>query len=153
MRRTGPALAAMLLAAQASAEVAAPGLAGLVDEARAECAGFDGGVLDVPDAAGIRTDLTGDGRGWILDYAQMSCSTAASLFCGSGGCLAALVVGDHVTTRMSQGLEVVTFGAKPVVLIEVHGSLCGGINPTPCVEALVWDGEAGRFSTVAPRPE
>ena len=46
------------------------------------------------------------------------------------------------TSLLNQGWDVVTFGRNRVLLMDVHGSRCGGINPTPCVEALAWDQEA-----------
>lgn len=147
------ALAGLATAAPAPAETYAPALIALIDEATAACRAFENGTLDVPGDAAVRLDLTGDGRGWVLDHGRMACSSAASLFCGSGGCLTAFVVGDHVTTRMSQGYGMAQLGDRPVILVDVHGALCGGINPTPCVEALVWDGDRETFSTVAPPPE
>lgn len=155
MRRAVPALPVLLIASAALAQsddMPLP-LAAALETARAECASFDGGSLDIGYAAVSRPDLTGDGTpDWALDESQLACSSAASLFCGTGGCMVTFVVGDTATERLTKGWQVVEFGPWHVVLLQVHGSLCGGINPTPCVEALVWDSDAQRFSTPVPAP-
>ncbi len=51
------------------------------------------------------------------------------------------LVSDEVHSMLNKGWNIVTFGAEKVLLTQVHGSQCGGINPTPCVTASVWDGE------------
>lgn len=41
-------------------------------------------------------------------------------------------------------------GRDRVLLADVDGSQCGGINPTPCIVASVWDAEKKVWrSTVA----
>jgi hypothetical protein len=128
-------------------------LATRLEAARAECEGFEGGTLHVGDTTLSRPDLNGDGvPDWVLDETGLSCSSAVSLFCGTGGCMVSFLVGDIVTERLSKGWQVVAFGQMQVLLIRVHGSLCDGINPTPCVEAMVWDSAQHRFSTIAPQP-
>lgn len=121
----------------------------VVDDARADCESFEAGEFAAEGSAVQQIDLTGSGEGWIVDTGKMSCSSAASMYCGSGGCGLSMVVGDSVTERIAARWQVMTFFSAPVVLLNVHGSLCGGINPTPCVEALVWDSEAGQFSSIA----
>lgn len=151
--RWGTALAGMVLAGTAAAQDVPPAVNAAIEAAAAECAGFEGGQLAVGDDAVIAADLTGSGNGWVLDFAGLSCSSMASFACGSGGCRVLFGVDDHVTERLAAGWALVEFGPAPVILLDVHGSLCGGINPTPCVEAIVWDGEAGAFSSLAPRDQ
>ncbi len=149
-----PTLFALAAAGAPLAAQEAPGaLTDALDSAAAECAAFEGGVLTVPESAPREVYLGGAGGGWVLDFADLSCSSMASFGCGTGGCRVLFAVGDHVTERFAAGWTVVAFGVRPVVLLDVHGSLCGGANPTPCVEAMVWDAEGGQFSTLAPRAE
>jgi hypothetical protein len=139
----------LLIPGTGSAQNAPPALNEAIETAATECASFEGGVLAVPQGAPRPVDLTGDGSVWVLDFADLACSTMVSFACGTGGCQMLFAVGDHVTERLAAGWTVADFGARSVILLDVHGSRCGGINPTPCVEALVWDGEAGQFMTVA----
>ncbi len=152
----GPA-AALLLAATATAaqapEPLPPALAVVLQAARADCASIDGGQLTVDDGAISRPDLTGDGApDWAFDTARLTCSSAASLYCGTGGCGVSFLVGDTLTQTLAKGWQVLAMPPLTAVLLQVHGSLCGGINPTPCLEAWVWDAERGQFSTVRPGP-
>ena len=128
-------------------------VADIVEGARADCESFEAGAFSMQPEAARREDLTGGGEGWVVDTALMSCSSAASMYCGSGGCSVSFVVGDHVTERIAAGWGIVPFGDRSVLLLDVHGSLCGGINPTPCVEALTWDAETAEFTSLAPRPQ
>lgn len=146
-------LALALVSGNALADDQATVLDPVIDALRQECAAFESGVLTVPDDAIQQTDLTGDGRGWVLDYGKVDCSSMASLSCGTGGCGLALVVDDHVTERLTKGWQVVDMPPYRVVLTQVHGSLCGGTNLTPCFEALVWDEAVSGFSTLTPREE
>ncbi|MEM1077306.1 MAG: hypothetical protein AAGI09_02160 [Pseudomonadota bacterium] len=136
----GPALAQDLPAA----------LQAEIDTARADCAAFENGTLDVPWGTTTRTDLTGDGTmDLVLDLGKLRCSSAASLYCGTGGCSVLFAVGDTVTRRLSKGWSVERFGPLTVVLNQRHGNDCGGTNLRPCVEAMVWSPEESRFSSLA----
>mgnify|MGYP001128645601 CR=1 FL=1 len=143
--------------AQELADLPEP-LAAFVDEARMACADFEGGTLAVEWGAVRRVDLDGDLRpDWALNESGFACSSAASLFCGTGGCRTHFLVGgspgeNAVGSFLNRGWDVVTFGRDRVVLLDVHGSACGGINPTPCVNAVVWDGEGGAWRTVQAPP-
>lgn len=134
-------------------------LAAFVEEARAACADFEGGTLAVEWGAVRRVDLDGDLRpDWALNESGFACSSAASLFCGTGGCRTHFMVRDapgegSVGSFLNRGWEAITFGRDRVVLLDVHGSACGGINPTPCVNAVVWDAEGGAWRTVQAPPE
>ncbi|WP_425091370.1 hypothetical protein [Tropicimonas sp. S265A] len=121
-----------------------------LDEARGECAAFENGELTVAWDAVRRTDLTGDGQlDHVLDLQKLTCSSAASLYCGTGGCSVLFVVGDTVTERLSKGWSVERFDFLTVLLNQMHGSACGGTNLNPCVEALVWDHDENRFFSLA----
>ncbi|MCA8883734.1 MAG: hypothetical protein KDA50_08315 [Rhodobacteraceae bacterium] len=124
----------------------------LLSQRQAECSGFDEGTLTLEDGAVAQADLDGDGQpDWVLDESHLRCSSAASLYCGTGGCGVSFLVNDVLSTHLAKGWALTELGPLRAVLLQVHGSRCGGINPTPCVEALVWDPGAARFSTVAPQ--
>ena len=60
--------------------------ADLIERARSECAGFNSGAFDVTEKAITSHDITGDGRPEeVVDASQFACSTAASMWNGSGG--------------------------------------------------------------------
>jgi hypothetical protein len=122
-----------------------------VTAARKACVDFNNGEFALEWGAIVRTDLDGDPQlDWVLNESGFACSSAASLYCGTGGCESHFLVGDTLASLLTQGWEVVTFGRHRVLLTDVHGSRCGGINPTPCVQSLVWDGEAKAWRSVQP---
>lgn len=126
-------------------------LAEKVEAAQKACANFENGEFALEWGAVNRVDLDGDLRpDWVLNDSAFACSSAASLYCGTGGCESHFLVGDIVISLLNQGWDVVTFGQNRVLLVDVHGSRCGGINPTPCVEALAWDQETKAWRSVQP---
>lgn len=113
-----------------------------VTAARAACASLDKGEFALDWGAVTRTDLDGDFYpDWVLDESRFACSTAVSLYCGTGGCVSHFLIGDALTSLLNQGWTMARIGHNRVLLTDVHGSRCGGINPTPCVLAHVWDAE------------
>lgn len=116
-----------------------PALQARIDAATADCKGFDNGTLTVPAQALSRPDLNGDGApDWALDEGALQCSTAASLFCGSGGCSTAFVIDGTETEIFGRDWELVTTTFGPVLLSFTGGVDCGESNAAPCVRALVW---------------
>lgn len=114
-----------------------------IDASRADCAGFDSGAFALEDGAIQRVDLDGDGDDdWVLNENRYACSTAASLYGGTGGSMSHFLIDGEVKSILNQGWDIATFGSHTVLLAQVHGSNCEGINPTPCVTASVWDAEA-----------
>lgn len=119
-----------------------PQLAAKVAAAADACAGFENGTFALDYGAVSRVDLDGDiARDWVVDEAGFLCSSAASLYCGTGGCMSHFLVGDTVASLLNQGWDMATLGPFRVLLADVHGSQCGGVNPTPCVVASVWDAD------------
>ena len=115
-----------------------------VETAAKACAGFDNGEFSLEWGSVERVDLDGDlYRDWVLNEYGFACSTAVSLYCGTGGCMSHFSVNDEVHSLLNRGWDVVDLGSNRVLLADVHGSQCGGINPTPCVTASVWDAENG----------
>ncbi|WP_170429409.1 hypothetical protein [Ruegeria arenilitoris] len=126
------------------------GLREKVDLAAQACAEFNDGQFDLGWGAVERVDLDGDLRhDWVLNESGFACSSAASLYCGTGGCMSHFWVGEEVRSLLNQGWTVVDFGRQRVVVADVHGSNCDGINPTPCVTASVWDAEAKTWRSSA----
>ena len=124
-------------------------LAEKVDVARQACANFNNGEFALEWGAVTRTDLDGDlSPDWVLDESAYACSTAVSLFCSTGGCVSHFMVGDVVSSFRNRGWTVLTFGRNRVLLTDVHGSACGGINPTPCYVARAWDPDAKLWRSV-----
>ncbi|MCV2867629.1 hypothetical protein OEW28_03190 [Defluviimonas sp. WL0002] len=125
---------------------------GILSEARAACESFEGGSFD-PGNAVTDIDLTGDGAADILvDESAFSCTSAASMYCGSGGCMLHAVVGDRVESWQATGWQVIDWGQARILLIGRDGGWCGGAGSQACFEALNWSD--GRFLTVMPgQPE
>jgi len=118
--------------------------------AKEACAEFNGGQFALEWGAIERVDLDGDLRAdWVLNESAFACSTAASLYGGTGGSMSHFLADGQLNSLLNRGWEVVSFGRDRVVLADVHGSQCGGINPTPCVTSSVWDGEAKEWRSTS----
>jgi len=133
----------------------APGvaLAGPADDvlarAAADCAGFENGVFTAAEDAVQAVDLTGDGvPETVVDAGKFQCSSAASLYGGSGGTWLTVVVDGKAQDFLAQAWTVTDFAGAKVLLLYHNGVDCGGIGVDPCVEALVWGD--GRFMSVRP---
>ena len=125
-----------------------------IEEAREACAEFNNGEFVLQWGGVSRVDLDGDLRSdWVLDEFGFACSSAASLYCGTGGCMSHFLVGEALHSLFNQGWDLVTFGPHRVLLADVHGSQCGGINPTPCTTASIWDTEDHRWRSAAAKWE
>jgi hypothetical protein len=117
-----------------------------VVQAQQACSDFENGQFSLEWGAVARVDLDGDLRpDWVLNEVFFACSSAASLYCGTGGCMSHFLVGDDLASVLNQGWDVVYFGSNRVLLTDVHGSQCGGISPTPCVVANTWDRETSQW--------
>lgn len=149
--RAALAALALLAGLPAAAQDLPPPVQAQIDDARADCESFEAGDFSMAPEALQQIDLTGDGTpDWVVDESHMECSSAASMYCGSGGCGLSLIVGDLVAETLARGWTVVDVFGTPAVLLDVHGALCGGVGPTPCAEALTWDPDSQRFTSVAP---
>ena len=119
-----------------------------VEAARQACSDLDNGQFAVEFGAVHRVDLDGDlYSDWVLDEAGFACSTAASLYCGTGGCMTHFLVEDELHSLLNQGWDLVDLRSNRVLLAYVHGSQCGGTNPTPCATVSTWDTEEKRWRT------
>lgn len=118
----------------------------ILSEAAAMCTEQDNGVFS-SEGAVLSLDVTGDGQpDTVVDEVLFTCSTAASLYGGSGGSMIHVFVGDVQSDFLVQGYEVLNWGGRSILLLALHGTSCNGIGADPCFEALVWNTD--RFMTV-----
>lgn len=137
-------LVAAVLTGNARAETAEQKV---FEAARADCKAFENGVFATTRKAIPRIDLTGDGKpDTIIDSVDFRCSTAGTLWCGTGGCALTIIVDGTAHDFLAKGWKVVDWGRFKVLLLQVHGSECGGTNLLTCVRAVVWSD--GAFRTV-----
>lgn len=137
-------LAALFLALPAAADPVTDILA----TAAADCASFENGVLDATDAA-IPTDLDGlEPVDTVIDLSRVSCSSAASMYCGSGGCSLFAVIGEASWEFQAEGWRMIDWDGRPILLIARDGGWCGGAGAQVCYEAVSWSG--GAMMTVMP---
>lgn len=124
----------------------------LVDEAAANCADFEDGTFDPGEARHEVTlrQYAGSLTVEIIDESAYSCSSAASLFCGSGGCMLHVIAQGQVTSWQVTGWQVVEWGPDSILLLGRDGGWCGGAGAEVCYEAVVWSN--GRPLTVGPVP-
>ncbi len=119
-----------------------------IESATLACAEIDDGEFALDWGAIERVDLDGDlYADWVLNEYGFACSSAASLYCGTGGCMSHFLVGDTLQSLLNKGWSLEVIGPFKALLAQVHGSQCGEINPTPCVTASVWDTEEGHWQT------
>ena len=110
----------------------------IVQKAKRECAEIDDGKFNATEQAITLHDFTGDGRPEeIVDASQFSCSTAASLWGGSGGTYLWLIVDGKSYEFLAHKWQVVDMDGQKVLLLAVHSSECGD-TIGPCYRALVW---------------
>lgn len=133
---------------------AAPAAADPVDDilaaAAADCSSLDNGVFEAPDSV-IQIDLDGDGEpDRIVDTSNFKCSSALSLYCGSGGCVIHAVIGEASWEFQAEGWRMIDWDGRPILLIARDGGWCGGAGAQVCYEAVVWS--HGDMLTVMPPP-
>ena len=132
-----------LAAGSAAAQVTADAV---IDEADQQCRAFEQGVFHTTDEALVRIDLSGDGEpDALVDGHGFRCSSG-NLYCGTGGCPLTLLVDGTRTDLLAKAWRVLDWGSHRVLLLQVHGSGCGGTNLRTCMEAVVWS--EGAFQSV-----
>lgn len=115
--------------------------------AEADCKSYQNGKLIMTKKAWPRVDLTRDGRpDVIVDAREFRCTTAATLWCGTGGCPITVITDGTPHEFLAKGWKIVDWSNLAVLLLEVHGSECGGTNLRKCVRAEVWS--EGEFRSV-----
>ncbi|MEK6249884.1 MAG: hypothetical protein N2C12_16990 [Planctomycetales bacterium] len=82
-----------------------------VNHAQQACSDFDNGEFALEWGAVARVDLDGDmSPDWVLNEVFFACSSAVSLYCGTGGCMSHFLVGDVLGSLLNQGWDVVDLG-------------------------------------------
>ena len=86
-------------------------------------------------------DLNDDGEpDYVIDTNEMN----ASCFCGSGGCTIEAWVSDRGDYAMAYQSNVRGWqvspkeGLPPVLIVDVHGTACGGVGADICLKAFVY---------------
>lgn len=137
----------------APAPAASPEAQRLLDQASDDCKSFENGLFDAGDAV-VPIELTsqyGMIEAEVVDTSKFACSSAASLYCGSGGCMLNLIVGDATYAWQATGWRLIDWGPDRILLIGRDGGWCGGSGAEVCYEAVVWSGD--RLLTVGDAPE
>ena len=145
------AVCALLLSAGGALAVS-PAAQELLDEAAATCSDFENGAFDPGDAV---TEITltsqfGSIDAELMDESKYACSSAASMYCGTGGCMLNVVIDGTVTSWQATGWRLLDWGPDTILLIGRDGGWCGGAGAEVCYEALVWSN--GKVLTVGPEP-
>ena len=116
----------------------------IVQQAKSECANFEGGEFSATEDTITLHDFTGDGRPEeIVDASQFSCSTSASMWGGSGGTLLWAIVAGEKHELLAHAWRVVDVDGQKVLLLAVHSSECSD-TVGPCYRALVWSDDGFR---------
>ena len=97
----------------------------LIDRAAAECRSFQNGEFDVGDAV---TEIElgsqfGKVTAELVDESKYACSSAASLYCGTGGCMLNLIVDGAVRAWQATGWRLIEWGPDRILLIGRDGRL------------------------------
>ncbi|TCP43034.1 hypothetical protein EV662_102226 [Rhodovulum marinum] len=130
--------------------VAAAGADRIIAAAREICANYENGVFSQGDALAA-VDLDGDGDlDTLIDESRFECSSAASMYCGSGGCMLHAVIDGQAWAFQAEGWRMIDWNGRPILLIARDGGWCGGAGAQICYEAVSWSD--GRMMTVMPRP-
>jgi hypothetical protein len=116
----------------------------IVQSAKNECKSLDEGEFHSTDKTITLHDLTGDGRPEeIVDASQYSCSSAVSLWGGSGGTYLWAIVDGKAYEFLAHRWKVVDMDGQKILLLAVHSSECGD-TIGPCYRAVVWSDEGFR---------
>ena len=119
----------------------------LIEKAKQDCKGFDNGSFEVTEKAVIFDDITGDGiQEEFVDGAQFSCSTALSLYGGTGGTYLWIVVEGKRHEFLTHKWKIIDFDGQAVILLAVHPYQCSD-DIGPCYRAIVWQ---NGFRTTGP---
>ena len=133
-----PAVAALAVALMGQPANAADLAGNIIDEARQTCEGFENGKFDAGDAV-QQVDLDGDGNpDTLIDESKFSCSSGASMYCGSGGCMLHTIVGDKKNTFQVEGWRMIDWDGRPILLLARDGGWCGGVGSQLCFQAIYW---------------
>lgn len=113
-------------------------------EAMNECRNV-GGTPRLNPGYETRVDLDGDGQpDYVLDFQSLECAGAYSLFCGSAGCPLSVFLSSRSWQRVfgtyAQAWSIERSSARPVLVLDLHGSACGRVGVEACQRRLTWNG-------------
>ena len=132
------ALTFIMLPALAVAGEPLPLATQIVQQAKQECNSLDNGSFHSTEKTITLHDITGDGRPEeFVDASQFSCSTALTLWGGTGGTFLWVIVDGRPFEFLAHKWRVVDFDGQQVLLLAVHSSQCSD-DIGPCYRALVW---------------
>ena len=132
------ALTFIMLPALAVAGEPLPLATQIVQQAKQECNSLDNGSFHSTEKTITLHDITGDGRPEeFVDASQFSCSTALTLWGGTGGTFLWVIVEGRPCEFLAHKWRVVDFDGQQVLLLAVHSSQCSD-DIGPCYRALVW---------------
>jgi len=132
------ALLIMLIPCFTLADKLPTSAAEIIEQAKLECNSLDSGEFHSTDEAVVQYDFTGDGTNEALvDGAQFSCSTALTLWGGSGGTFLWVVAPDATYEFLAHRWKVIDVDGEKVLLLAVHSSQCSD-DIGPCYRAFVW---------------
>ncbi|MBW2474136.1 MAG: hypothetical protein JRE56_06020 [Deltaproteobacteria bacterium] len=110
----------------------------IVQNAKRDCNSFENGDFHSTEHAITLYDITGDGRPEeFVDASQFSCSTALTLWGGTGGTFLWVIVEGKAYEFLAHKWRLVDFDGQQVLLLAVHSSQCSD-DVGPCYRALVW---------------
>jgi hypothetical protein len=108
----------------------------IIETARNACA-LEKGQFKAAQEATTNVDLNADGKvDEIIDEGKFSCSTASSLYCGTGGCMLHLIVDNRDYSLLTQTWTQAELGNAKILIAAVHWSECH--YKSPCIRAVVW---------------
>ena len=152
MRTTFAAVITLFLATN-STLATTPEAQKLIDRAANDCRAFNDGEFD-PGEAVTQIELRsqfGSVQAELVDESKYACSSAASLYCGTGGCMLNLIVDGTIIAWQATGWRLIDWRPDNILLIGRDGGWCGGAGAEVCYEAIVWSN--GKVLTVGPNPE
>ena len=110
----------------------------IVQNAKKDCNGFENGEFNATETAISLHDITGDGQlEEFVDGAKFSCSTALTLWSGTGGSYLWVVIAGKPYEFLAHRWKVIDMDGQRVLLVAVHSSECSDFAG-PCYRAYVW---------------
>ena len=131
-------IAVALLASDTSAGERLPLATEIVQNAKRDCNSFEKGVFHSTEQTITLHDFTGDGRPEeVVDASQFSCSSALTLWGGTGGTYLWVIVDNQAHEFLAHSWQIVDADGQKVLLLAVHSSECS-YSIGPCYRAFVW---------------